>query len=258
MPVPDPIPRSVLGYPDELVGPGQTHGTAWSAKIGDIVLRGQASARRGWFGFRGRSLRVADGFPHGRSVGCLYRGRRDLGHQRPGGVGVSPSSTLSGGSASGTRARSSRRSCLLVFQKWRNSINRFTEAMTLFAVACAGSISAASPGTPVGLLLDRCLTQTRWVSGRSGDQPARLGPLRGLAHILSVSLAILVRRPDSRIWRRLARPRRASVGNRIVYRNRCAGLARVSAVHWQTLQNDLYLLLAGLAAPLVLSVHSVV
>src|SRR3984957_15873175 len=27
---------------------------------------------------------------------------------------------------------------LLLHQKWRNSINRFAEAMTLFAVACAG------------------------------------------------------------------------------------------------------------------------
>ncbi|MDQ6630321.1 MAG: hydrogenase, partial [Verrucomicrobiota bacterium] len=28
---------------------------------------------------------------------------------------------------------------LLLHQKWRTSINRFTEAMTLFAVACAGT-----------------------------------------------------------------------------------------------------------------------
>ena len=34
---------------------------------------------------------------------------------------------------------------LLLRQSWRNSINRFAEAMTLFAVACAGMFPGSTP-----------------------------------------------------------------------------------------------------------------
>src|SRR4029079_13816283 len=37
---------------------------------------------------------------------------------------------------------------LLLRQSWRNSINRFAEAMTLFAVACAGLFPALHTGRP--------------------------------------------------------------------------------------------------------------
>ena len=37
---------------------------------------------------------------------------------------------------------------LLLFQNWRTAINRFTEAMTLFAVACAGSMPLLHLGRP--------------------------------------------------------------------------------------------------------------
>src|ERR1700692_3948983 len=37
---------------------------------------------------------------------------------------------------------------LLLRQSWRNSINRFAEAMTLFAVACAGIFPAIHVGRP--------------------------------------------------------------------------------------------------------------
>src|SRR5690348_7053829 len=37
---------------------------------------------------------------------------------------------------------------LLLNQKWRNSINRFAEAMTLFAVACAGIFPVFHTGRP--------------------------------------------------------------------------------------------------------------
>src|SRR3989440_2975893 len=37
---------------------------------------------------------------------------------------------------------------LLLHQKWRTSINRFTEAMTLFAVACAGMFPLLHLGRP--------------------------------------------------------------------------------------------------------------
>ena len=52
--------------------------------------------------------------------------------------GPSRSSTSSGGSASATPGRSSRAILLLFEVHWRTSINRFAEAMTLFAVVQAG------------------------------------------------------------------------------------------------------------------------
>ena len=39
---------------------------------------------------------------------------------------------------------------LLLKQDWRTSINRFSEAMTLFAVACAGHVSDPAPGAARG------------------------------------------------------------------------------------------------------------
>ena len=36
----------------------------------------------------------------------------------------------------------------LMFQTWRTSINRFAEAMTLFAVACAGMFPLLHLGRP--------------------------------------------------------------------------------------------------------------
>ena len=38
---------------------------------------------------------------------------------------------------------------LLLRQEWRTSINRFAEAMTLFAVACAGCLPLFHTGPPV-------------------------------------------------------------------------------------------------------------
>ncbi len=43
---------------------------------------------------------------------------------------------------------------LLFKQGWRNSINRFAEAMTIFAVVCAGHVPADSHGPSVAGLLD--------------------------------------------------------------------------------------------------------
>ena len=57
---------------------------------------------------------------------------------------------------------------LLLHQAWRQSINRFAEAMTLFAVACAGLfplIHLAGHGSSIGSRR----TRTPWDSGRSGE-----------------------------------------------------------------------------------------
>ncbi len=48
---------------------------------------------------------------------------------------------------------------LLLRQSWRNSINRFAEAMTLFAVACRGNLSTHSRGPSLAGLLAVSLSQ---------------------------------------------------------------------------------------------------
>ncbi len=48
---------------------------------------------------------------------------------------------------------------LLLRQPWRNSINRFAEAMTIFAVSCAGLYPAAPHGPPVARLLAPALPE---------------------------------------------------------------------------------------------------
>ena len=56
---------------------------------------------------------------------------------------------------------------LLFRQKWRTSINRFAEAMTLFAVACAGLFPILHMGRPWLASTGCCRTRTRWASGRT-------------------------------------------------------------------------------------------
>ena len=56
---------------------------------------------------------------------------------------------------------------LLLRQEWRTSINRFAEAMTLFAVACAGLYPILHLGRP-WLFYWLFPIQTRWDSGRNG------------------------------------------------------------------------------------------
>ena len=57
---------------------------------------------------------------------------------------------------------------LLLKQDWRTSINRFAEAMTLFAVACARHLPADPhrPSVARGLLAVP-VSRTAWASGRS-------------------------------------------------------------------------------------------
>ena len=56
---------------------------------------------------------------------------------------------------------------LLLRQPWRNSINRFAEAMTIFAVSCAGLYPAAPHGPARGSTTGCCPTRTRWACGRT-------------------------------------------------------------------------------------------
>ena len=68
---------------------------------------------------------------------------------------------------------------LLLKQDWRTSINRFAEAMTLFAVACAGLFPLLPPGSPLGFLLAAAVSQYHGLVAPVA-QPADLGRFRRL------------------------------------------------------------------------------
>ena len=86
---------------------------------------------------------------------------------------------------------------LLFKQDWRTSINRFAEAMTLFAVACALIFPIFHTGRP--WLAVYWLFPYPNTMGAVAElpQPARLGRLRRLDVRDRVG-AVLVRRPDPR------------------------------------------------------------
>jgi molybdopterin-containing oxidoreductase family membrane subunit len=141
---------------------------------------------------------------------------------------------------------------LLMFQHWRTAINRFAEAMTLFAVACAGLMPLLHLGRPWVFywLLPYPDTMGVWPQFRS--------PLVwdvfavGTYFIVSVLFWYLGLIPDVATVRDRAKKK---------WQQKLYGVLalgwRNSAAHWQRHQTS-YLLLAGLATPLVLSVHSVV
>jgi molybdopterin-containing oxidoreductase family membrane subunit len=141
---------------------------------------------------------------------------------------------------------------LLLKQEWRTSINRFAEAMTLFAVACAGIFPLVHLGRPWVFywLLPYHNTMNLWPQFRS----PLVWDVFAVMTYATVSLlfwyAGLI--PDFGTMRDRARSRFA----RVAYGVLSLGW-RGSAVHWQRFEMA-YLLLAGLATPLVVSVHSIV
>src|SRR3954452_22520264 len=141
---------------------------------------------------------------------------------------------------------------LLLRQSWRNSINRFAEAMTLFAVACAGIFPSVHVGRPwlAYWLFPYPNTMRVWPQFRS--------PL--MWDVFAVSTYATI---SALFWFVGLIPDFATLRDRtekrwlkIVYGMLSFGW-RGSARHWHRYET-MYLLLAGLATPLVLSVHTVV
>src|SRR5436190_11418165 len=141
---------------------------------------------------------------------------------------------------------------LLLRQEWRTSINRFAEAMTLFAVAAAGLYPALHTGRPWYdyWLFPYPNTMTLWPQFRS--------PL--MWDVFAVSTYATV---SALFWYvglipDLATLRDRARGNvaRVIYGALSLGW-RGSAKHWFRYEST-YLLLAGLSTPLVLSVHTIV
>ena len=141
---------------------------------------------------------------------------------------------------------------LLMRQKWRQSINRFAEAMTLFAVACAGLYPLMHLGRP---------WFAYWLfpyPSTMAIQPQFRSPLVwdvfAVSTYFTVSLLFwfLGLIPDMATLRDRATNRIP----RFIYGILAMGW-RGSAMHWHRYEMA-YLLLAGLATPLVVSVHTVV
>ena len=141
---------------------------------------------------------------------------------------------------------------LLLRQPWRNSINRFAEAMTIFAVACAGIYPAFHTGRP---WLDYWLipypnTMGMWPNFRS----PLVWDVFAVSTYATVSLMFwfvgLI--PDLATLRDRAK----KLSFKVFYGMLALGW-RGSARHWARYETA-SLLLAGLATPLVVSVHTVV
>ncbi len=141
---------------------------------------------------------------------------------------------------------------LLLRQQWRTSINRFAEAMTLFAVACAGMFPLLHMGRPWLFYWLMPLPNPMWL------WPQFRSPLVwdvfAVSTYATVSLLFwfvgLI--PDLATLRDRAKHRPAQ----IIYGMLAMGW-RGSAVHWSRYETA-SILLAGLATPLVVSVHTVV
>ena len=141
---------------------------------------------------------------------------------------------------------------LLFKQTWRTSINRFAEAMTLFAVTCAGIFPLFHTGRPwlAYWLLPYPNTMAVWPQFKS--------PL--VWDVFAISTYATV---SALFWfvglipdLATMRDRAESRAGRFIYGMLAMGW-RGSAQHWHRYEIA-YLLLAGLSTPLVVSVHTVV
>jgi Ni/Fe-hydrogenase subunit HybB-like protein len=141
---------------------------------------------------------------------------------------------------------------LLFKQQWRNSINRFAEAMTIFAVICA----ALYPGIHVGRpwlgywLFPLPFTMNVWPNFRS----PLLWDVFAVSTYATISVVFwyIGMIPDLGTLRDRAQNKFAQ----FVYGLLSVGW-RGSVRHWVRYETA-SLLLAGLATPLVLSVHTVI
>jgi len=238
-----PAPRETA----ELVGPGYTYGSL-TEKLASIVLTPRTP--RGWL--VGFTIAFTFVMILLYAVGYLFvRGVGIFGINVPVGwgfdiinfvwwIGIGHAGTLIS-------------AILLLFrQQWRTSINRFAEAMTLFAVACAALYPILHLGRPwfAYWLTPYPNTMGMWPQFRS----PLVWDVFAISTYGTVSLLFwyvgLI--PDAATLR----DRSTSRLGRIFYGIVAMGW-RGSARHWHRYETA-YLLLAGLSTPLVVSVHSIV
>jgi Ni/Fe-hydrogenase subunit HybB-like protein len=242
--------RGAADYVDlrpPVVGPGQTF-TSITKKVGDIVtMRG---FKKGWvFGFL--IVFLGSVMLFNTIAYLVLKGVGIWGNQIPVGwafdiinfvwwIGIGHAGTLISAIL------------LLLRQGWRNSINRFAEAMTLFAVACAGLFPLFHTGRPwmAYYLFPYPSTMDLWPQFRS----PLMWDVFAVTTYMTVSALFwfmgLV--PDFATMRDTAQKR----WQKIVFGMVALGW-RGDARHWHRYETA-YLLLAGLSTPLVLSVHTIV
>ncbi|MGA2630783.1 MAG: NrfD/PsrC family molybdoenzyme membrane anchor subunit [Terriglobia bacterium] len=233
--------------PSPVIGPGHSYGSV-TDKISAIVLT-QPTSKGWWFGFLvSFSLLMV---LMASITYLLLKGTGIWGVNIPVGWGFAIINFVwwIGIGHAGTLISAI---LLLLRQTWRTSINRFAEAMTIFAVSCAGIFPLIHVGRPwlAYWLLPYPDTMGAWPQFRS----PLVWDVFAVSTYATVSLLFwfvgLI--PDLATLRDRARHRAA----KIIYGILAMGW-RGSAVHWHRYELA-SLLLAGLATPLVVSVHTVV
>jgi len=244
----DETRRSQLPGPQPIIGPGHTFGTI-TDKISSIVLT--RTAPFPWYvaAFVGFLLTMVLFY----SLGYLVvKGTGIWGINVPVGWGFAIINLVwwIGIGHAGTLISAI---LLLLNQQWRTSINRFAEAMTLFAVACAALFPLFHTGRPwvaAYWLMPYPNTMGIWPQFRS----PLIWDVFAISTYATVSLLF---------WLMGLIPDLATLRDKTTHPalRRVYGLLamgwRGSARHWWRYEKA-YLLLAGLATPLVLSVHSVI
>jgi Ni/Fe-hydrogenase subunit HybB-like protein len=231
-----------------IVGPGHTFGTV-TDRISAMVLQ-RKTPLGWWLGFAAgfgllQLLLVAVGF-------LLFKGIGVWGPNVPVGwgfdiinfvwwIGIGHAGTLISAIL------------LLLRQEWRTSINRFAEAMTLFAVSCAAFYPVFHTGRPwvaFYWLFPYPNTMGLWPNFKSPliwdvfavSTYATVSAMFWFVGLIP-DLATLRDRSKSKAWK-------------VIYGILAMGW-RGSARHWHNYETA-SLLLAALATPLVVSVHTVV
>ena len=231
------------------LGPGQTSHTSITEKISGIVLT--RNTPLSWFIFFAIGFLLFHGFAIGVPY-LLFEGTGIWGLNNPIGwgwaiinfvwwIGIGHAGTLIS-------------AVLLLFrQRWRTSINRAAEAMTIFAVLCAMQFPLLHTGRP-WLACYWLLPYPNSMDICPQFRSPLIWDVFAVSTYLTVSLVFwyvgLV--PDFASMRDRAKNRITQ----IIYGFLSLGW-RGSAIHWERYEMA-SLLLAGLSTPLVLSVHSVV
>ncbi len=244
-------PTQKKGYQDPsfapIIGPTQTFESI-TDKISDIVL--VMGTPRWWFGAMLVGASFAVGLLFALTV-LVFKGIGIWGNNQPVGwawditnfvwwIGIGHAGTLISAIL------------FLLKQEWRNSINRFSEAMTIFAVMCAGLFPIFHTGRPwlAYWLFPLPNTMGVWPQFKS----PLVWDVFAVSTYFTLSLVYwyIGMVPDLGTLRdRTKKPLLQKIFG-------FASLGwRGSARHWSRYETA-YLLLAGLCTPLVLSVHSVV
>ena len=234
--------------PSEL-GPGQTSYTSITDKISSVVFTPHTPIQ--WFIVVGIGLCLI-GLLQIAIAYLLYQGTGIWGLNIPVGWGFAIINFVwwIGIGHAGTLISSV---FLLFRQEWRTSINRSAEAMTIFAVLCAGMFPVLHTGRPwlaIYWLFPYPNSMAIWPQFRS----PLIWDVFAVGTYLTVSLLFwgvgLI--PDFATYRDKAR----HLVTKRIFGFLSLGW-RGSAIHWERYEMA-SLILAGLSTPLVLSVHSVV